>query len=89
MKRFVVVMACAGVLSFALRAAGVGLLLPLLLPIPSLALAYYSMKANQPRTCPRCGLRLSYRPLGRDRGMFECPALCGYRTMVEGGRRRP
>jgi hypothetical protein len=87
-KRIVVYMAGAAVLSFLLRAVGVGVLLPLLMPIPILAMTYYSMKGNQPATCPTCGLRLSYRPLGQGRGMLECPALCGYRKMVERGQRR-
>lgn len=86
--RFLLVLVATLVLSVALRAVGVGLFLPLILPIPSLALAYFSMKENQPPKCPSCELRLSYRKLGPNHGMLECPALCGYRRMV-GDPRRP
>ena len=70
------------VLATALRAAGVGLILPLLLPIPSLALGYFLMKERQPPKFPTCELPLSYRKLGPNHGMLECPAMCGHRRMV-------
>jgi hypothetical protein len=88
-KRMAIVIGASAVLGFMLRAAGVTLLLPLLMPVPALAMGYYSMKANQPPRCPNCDLRLSYRRLGSGHGMLECPALCGYRKLVEGGPRRP
>ena len=86
--RFLLIALATLVLATALRAAGVGLILPLLLPIPSLALAYFSMKERQPPKCPNCGLRLSYRKLGPNHGMLECPVLCGYRRLVGDPRPR-
>jgi hypothetical protein len=87
--RILLVVGTTLVLGTALRAVGVGLILPLLLPIPSLAMAYFSMKENQPPRCPTCDLRLSYRKLGPNHGLLECPAMCGYRRMVGDPRRRP
>lgn len=87
--RILLVMVATMLLAIALRAAGVGLVLPLLLPIPSLAMAYFSMKANQPPKCPTCDLRLSYRRLGPNHGMLECPSLCGYRRLVGDPRAGP
>jgi len=86
--RILLVLGVTMVLGTALRAVGVGLILPLLLPIPSLAMAYFSMKERQPPKCPNCGLRLSYRKLGPSHGMLECPAMCGYRRLVGDPRRR-
>ncbi|MDQ6724965.1 MAG: hypothetical protein M3066_02145 [Actinomycetota bacterium] len=87
--RILAVLAVTMVLGTVLRAVGVGLILPLVLPVPSLAMAYFSMKARQPPTCPTCGLRLSYRKLGPNHGMLECPAMCGYRRLVGDPRARP
>lgn len=88
--RFAVILGVGMVLSFVLRAAGAGLLFPLAMPAVVLTAGYFSMKADQPRRCPTCDLRLAYRDLGGGRGMFECPSLCGYRIMVaKGNRRRP
>lgn len=87
--RILGVIAVTMVLGTALRAVGVGLVLPLLLPIPSLAMAYFSMKERQPPKCPSCELRLSYRRLGPSHGMLECPAMCGYRRLVGNPRTRP
>ncbi len=86
--RFVVIGLATLLLATALRAAGAGLILPLLLPIPSLALAYFAMKERQPPKCPNCDLRLSYRKLGPSHGMLECPAMCGHRRLVGDPRRR-
>lgn len=87
--RVVLVMGGTMVLATALRAAGIGLILPLLLPIPWLALGYFSMKERQPPECPTCELRLSYRRLGPSHGMLECPSLCGYRKLVGDPRPHP
>lgn len=77
------------VIAGGLRAVGVGLILPLVLPLPSLSLAYFSMKARQRPVCPNCELALSYRRLGPNHGMLECPAMCGYGHMVGDPRARP
>jgi len=76
-------------LAAALRAAGAGLILPLLLPIPTLAMLYFRMKERQPPLCPTCELPLSYRKLGPSHGMLECPSMCGYRRLVGDPRARP
>lgn len=87
--RIVLVMAGTLVLGAALRAAGAGLILPLLLPLPTLALGWYSMQSAKAQRCPTCDLPLSYRRLGPSHGLLECPALCGYRRLVGDPRARP
>ena len=87
--RFVLVMVVTMLLATGLRAAGVGLILPLLMPIPWLVMGYFSFKERQPPKCPTCDLRLSYRRLGPNHGMLECPSLCGYRKLVGDPRGRP
>lgn len=72
----------------ALRGAGLGLIFPLIMPLPWLALAYFSMKERQPPRCPTCELRLSFRRLGPHHGMLECPSMCGYRRLVGDPRAR-
>jgi len=88
----------AGVLLFymlvriPLRAAGVagiGLIMPLFMIAPMLVLGWYQRKERQRPQCPSCELPLSFRPLGPSHGMWECPALCGYRRLVGDPRAAP
>ena len=68
--------------------AGVGLIMPMFLFVPMLIMAWNQRNARQRPRCPNCDLPLSYRPLGPNHGMLECPALCGYTRFVgdPGGR---
>lgn len=86
--RIALVMGVTMVVATVLRAVGVGLILPLVMPIPWLVMGYLSMKERQPPKCPNCDLRLSYRRLGPNHGMLECPSMCGYRKLVGDPRRR-
>ncbi len=74
----------------ALAAVGVttaALVLPLFTALLWLAFAWYEAQERRRPQCPNCELPLAYRRLGPSHGMLECPALCGYRTLV--GDRRP
>ena len=75
-----------------LRATGGVLLLPILPLVPLVAIGYvrYQQQRETQRqmSCPKCGLRLSYRRLGPSHGMLECPLLCGYKRLVGDPRRQ-
>ena len=85
MKSFLVLLAVVVLTAF-LRGAIPLLVLPLLPLLPLTAIGvvrYQEMRERQRQMqCPKCDLRLSYRPLSRSHGMLECPLMCGYRRLV-------
>ncbi len=89
--RILGLLVAAFVVSSLVRSFGPGVLIPILPLIPLTAIGfvrYSEMRERQQQsTCPKCGLRLSYRPLGPSHGMLECPLLCGYRRLVGDPRR--
>ena len=66
-----------------LRSAGLGLIVPFVMAVPLLVLFWHQQSQRRRSSfCPNCELPLSYRPLGPRSGMWECPALCGFRKLV-------
>ena len=84
--RVVVVLFVMLFMTTLVRLGGAPVLLPFVpvLPIAFIGVSRYHRQREQQRLmrCPRCDLPLAYRQLGPSYGMWECPALCGYRRFV-------